>query len=70
MFCAVCYDTVTLRHGAWFHDSGGIELGTIAREVTLTPLSKSKAVMPAPKNIASGFTVPKINGRTTQIRII
>lgn len=66
MYCAVCYDTVTWHHGAWFHDMGGIHLGTIAREVTLTPLHKPlRAVMPAPVDEFKGFTVPNTTRKVT-----
>ena len=66
MYCAVCYDTVTWRHGAWFHDMGGMHLGTIAREVTLTPLHKPlRAVIPAPVDTFKGFTVPNTTRKVT-----
>ena len=73
MYCAICFDQVRWSENAlaYFHMRGGIEFGTIAREITLTPLHKPlKAVMPAPKDSTAGFTVPKISGRSVQIRIL
>ena len=70
MFCEVCYEKVywSERALSYFHMRGGIEFGTIAREVTMKPLlTPLKPVIPAEKSTTAGFTVPKaIKGRSIE----